>query len=67
MNAQETLKEVKKEKAKAKRALKESQQRCQELLWAMEEDASYGQEKMDSDEAKKIALTLTCAEKVIAQ
>lgn len=65
MNAQETLKEIKKEKAKAKKALQETQRRCQELLWAMEEEAPYGQEKKDSDEAKRITQTLSCAEKVV--
>ena len=66
MNAEETLKEIKKEKAKAKKALRESQRRCQELLWAMEEAAPYGQEKKDGDEARKITQTLSCAEKVVA-
>lgn len=66
MNAQEALKEIKKEKAKAKKALMESQRRCQELLWAMEPEDSYGQERKDSDEAKKIAQTISCAEKVVS-
>lgn len=66
MNAEETLKEVKKEKQKAKKALQESERRCQELIWAMEDEAVYGQAKMDSDEAKKIAQTLSCAERVVA-
>lgn len=66
MNAEETLKEVKKEKQKAKKALQESQRRCQELIWAMEEESVYGQEKKDSDEAKKITQTLSCAERVMA-
>lgn len=65
MNAQETLKEIKKEKQKAKKALRESQRRCQELLWAMEEEMPYGQEKKDGEEARKITQNLTCAEKVV--
>lgn len=65
MNAQETLKEVKKERQKARKALRESQQRCQELLWAMEEETTYGQAKKDSEEVVKIAQTLKCAESVI--
>lgn len=65
MNAQETLKEVKKERQKAKKAIQEARRRCQELLWAMEPEESYGQERKDSDEVKKVAQTLTCAEKVI--
>ncbi|MBQ7057643.1 MAG: hypothetical protein IJM84_06825, partial [Bacteroidaceae bacterium] len=66
MNAEETLKEIKKEKQKARKALQESQRRCQELIWAMDEEVVYGQAKMDSDEAKKIAQTLSCAERVVA-
>lgn len=65
MNAKETLREVKKEQKKAKLALQESQRRCQELLWAMEPDALYGQEKKDGDEVLKIANTMKCAETIL--
>lgn len=68
MNTEETLKEVKKERQKVRKILKESEQRVQELLWAMEpEDTNYGQERKDSDEAMKIAQTLKCACKVISE
>ena len=43
----------------------ESQQRCQDLIWAMEEEGLYGQAKKDNDEAIKIAQTLKCAEMII--
>lgn len=56
---------MKKERQKAKKALQEANRRCQELLWAMEPEESYGQERKDSDEVKRVAQTLTCAEKVI--
>lgn len=65
MDAKETLEAIKKEKQKARKALMESQQRCQDLIWAMEEDAVYGQAKKDNDEAIKIAQTLKCAELLI--
>lgn len=65
MDAKETLEAIKKEKQKARKALMESQQRCQDLIWAMEEGAVYGQAKKDNDEAIKIAQTLKCAELLI--
>lgn len=65
MNTEETLKEVKKERQKVRKLLKESEQRCQELLWSMEPEAGYGQAQKDGDEAKKIAQTLKCACKIV--
>lgn len=65
MDAKETLEAIKKEKQKVRKALMESQQRCQDLIWAMEEEAVYGQAKKDNDEAIKIAQTLKCAELLI--
>lgn len=65
MNQEETLREVKKEKQRVKKLLKESEQKCQELLWAMESENNYGQAKKDSDEAVKIVQTMKCACKVI--
>lgn len=66
MNTEDTLKEVKKERQKVRKLLKKSEQRVQELLWAMEpEENGYGQEKKDGDEAMKIAQTLKCACRVV--
>lgn len=65
MDAKQTLEAIKKEKQKARKALMESQQRCQELIWAMEEEGLYGQAKKDNDEAIKITQTLKCAEMII--
>lgn len=61
MNAKETLKEIEKERRKVVKVLRDSERRSQELLWAMEEDATYGQEHMDAAEALKIGQTLKCA------
>jgi hypothetical protein len=65
MNAKETLDEIKKEKNRVRKSLQESNRRCQELLWAMEEDVHYGQERMDGNEARKIAQDVSIAEKII--
>lgn len=59
------IKEFQREMKSARKALKKSLERCQNLLWEMDRDGLTGQERTDAEEAIRIVERLRSANGIL--